>query len=309
MDSRRITLAIFGNQLSNSGFQPIYWINDPPRKLENALPAGVDDRPYIVALQQLEDYTQLTLVTSRVSSYQSSRPGALKIAVSMPRGWRIAGCKSLQEVLMRVYETFLQQCMTPRDEQAATYNFKEKMPPASLFADIVDGYTLEEAPDQPLPLSTMGSGLLVFDDSLPAVAPVKKGDSWRGFWTYVLCFALGALVWFVVSRTLFPSVFSPADADEKEKAAVVSDAEEVDDEGLPAEMTVAEEVPIDEEYELYGNDNDIVPPPDDEETVPQERRRGSATDTLPWRPEQYPQHRSNARQSEPQPKQTEPKWK
>ena len=245
MDSKRITLAIFGNQLSNSGFQPLYWINNPPKELENIVPPGMDDCPHFFTLQQLPGYTQLTLINCRVSSFQSARPGVLKMAVAIPQGYRLSNGESLTEVLMHVYDTFRQTCLTQRDEHAATFNFCEKLPPASTFADIVNSYTLVPASDQ--------------------------------------------------------TVTSTA----------VDDEEDKDEADLP----LLRQEPVDEEYELYGNDeeaydgieeetvDDIVPPPDARPAG----RRSSRTDTIPWKPEDYHQQHRNAKQSEPQPKhQTDP---
>ena len=45
MEQAKITLAIFGNQNSNSGFQPLFWINNPPQQLENMVPPAMEENP------------------------------------------------------------------------------------------------------------------------------------------------------------------------------------------------------------------------------------------------------------------------
>lgn len=292
MDSNRISLAIFGNQLSNSGFQPLYWINNPPQQLENIVPAGMDDSLFFLTLQQLPEHTQLTLTSCRVSSYQSARPGVLKMAVAIPRGYRPANGKSIHDVLMHIYDVFQQTCMTPRDEHAATFNFCEKLPPASTFADIVNNYALEPAPDQLSELGTVGDVPLLIDahqnDSTASAHPSRRTTLQIFLLALFLGLTLGALAAWLLKPTGSKAVT-------EEEQSITAVEEEDEDE---AEMPMTLEEPIDD-YELYGNDDDIVPPPEPTTTT---RRRASQTDTLPWRPDDYQQHR-NAKQSEPQPKQ------
>lgn len=305
MDSKRISLAIFGNQLSNSGFQPLYWINNPPKELENIVPPGMDDCPHFFTLQELPGYTQLTLTNCRVSSFQSARPGVLKMAVAIPNGYRLSNGESLMEVLMHIYETFRQTCMTQRDEHAATFNFCEKLPPASTFADIVNSYTLVPASDLLPTLGSFGDTPLLFDgmttSSEPSLLP-RQRRTWYGL---LIALLLGLLLGALITWLLKPG---PAAVSEQTIMPAMIDDEDKNETDLP----ILREEPVDEEYELYGNDeeaygtidedevNDIVPPP---EARPVNGRRGSRTDTIPWQPEDYHQNHRNAKQSEPQPKQ------
>lgn len=305
MDSKRITLAIFGNQLSNSGFQPLYWINNPPKELENIVPPGMDDCPHFFTLQQLPGYTQLTLTNCRVSSFQSARPGVLKMAVAIPQGYRLSNGESLTEVLMHVYDTFRQTCMTQRDEHAATFNFCEKLPPASTFADIVNSYTLVPASDQLPSLGIIGDTPLLFDGMPTSNEPSLLPRQRRTWYSLLLALLLGLLLGALIGWLLKPG--SDAASDQTVTSTAVDDEEDKDETDLP----LLRQEPVDEEYELYGNDeeaydgieeeivDDIVPPPDARPAG----RRSSRTDTIPWKPEDYHQQHRNAKQSEPQPKQ------
>lgn len=176
MSDTKISLAIFGNQNSNSGYQPLYWINDPPQQLENFVPPGMDENPYFFTLQVLPAHTQYTLIQNRVSSYMSSRPGVLKMAISIPKGYRISGGVSPMTVLIEVRKTFLDTCMTQRDAHIEAYNFKEKLADPDIFSTIVDAYQLEADTQPHLPMSGTDEMLMLLDDTAIAqlfIAPQK----------------------------------------------------------------------------------------------------------------------------------------
>ncbi len=163
MDNK-ISLAIFGNQNSNSGFQPLYWINNPPEQLENLVPPGMDENPYFFTLQVLPSHTQYTLIQNRVSSYMSSRAGVLKMAIAIPKGYCISGGVSPMEVLLKVRELFINTCMTRRDTHSEAYNFKEKLPPPDDFVSLVNGYALVATPKPHLPMTGTDEALMLLDD-------------------------------------------------------------------------------------------------------------------------------------------------
>ena len=152
MDNPRITLAIFGNQNSNSGFQPLCWINNPVQQLENLIPPGMEDNSYFFVLETGEKFTQYTLVQNHVSSYMSVRPGALKMAIGIPNGYRLADDESPLSLLMDVHDTFLQECMTQKSSLSENRNFKEELPDEQIFKDIVARYSLEPSYDPVYPM-------------------------------------------------------------------------------------------------------------------------------------------------------------
>lgn len=160
----KISLAIFGNQNSNSGFQPLYWINDPPQQLENIVPPGMDENPYFFTLQVLSTHIQYTLIHNRVSSYMSVRPGVLKMAIAIPKGYIISGDISPLEVLLVVRQAFINTCMTLRDAHTEAYNFKEKLADPDVFTSIIDSYELEADTRPYHPMSGTEDALLLLDD-------------------------------------------------------------------------------------------------------------------------------------------------
>lgn len=161
MDNPRITLAIFGNQNSNSGFQPLYWINNPVQPLENLIPPGMEENSYFFVLETGEKFTQYTLVQNHVSSYMSVRPGALKMAIGIPNGYRLDNDESPLTVLMAVQDTFLKECMTQKSSLSETRNFKQVLPDEQLFKSIVDGYSLIPSYDRVYPMQGADDAVLL----------------------------------------------------------------------------------------------------------------------------------------------------
>ena len=172
MDNPRITLAIFGNQNSNSGFQPLYWINNPVQPLENLIPPGMEENSYFFVLETGEKFTQYTLVQNHVSSYMSVRPGALKMAIGIPNGYRLANDESPLTVLMAVQDTFLKECMTQKSSLSETRNFKQVLPDEQLFKSIVDGYSLIPSYDRVYPMQGA-------DDAVLLLPPAQMADFFR----------------------------------------------------------------------------------------------------------------------------------
>lgn len=164
MDNIKISLAIFGNQNSNSGFQPLYWINDPPQQLENIVPPGMDENPYFFTLQVLPAHTQYTLIHNRVSSYMSVRPGVLKMAITIPKGYCISDGISPMQVLLDIRQEFIDTCMTLRDTQTKAYNFKEKLVSPDAFINIINAYELVPDSQPHLPMTGTEDAVMLLDD-------------------------------------------------------------------------------------------------------------------------------------------------
>ena len=164
MENNKISLAIFGNQNSNSGFQPLYWINNPPQQLENIVPPGMDENPYFFTLQVLPAHTQYTLIHNRVSSYMSVRPGVLKMAIAIPKGYTIRDGVSPLEVLLDVRQQFIETCMTLRDAQTDAYNYKEKLADPDIFVKIVDSYQLVPDRRPHFPMKGIEDAVMLLDD-------------------------------------------------------------------------------------------------------------------------------------------------
>ena len=151
MDNPRITLAIFGNQHSNSGFQPLYWINNPIRQLDNPLPPGMGKNPYFFVVETGPKHTQYTLVENNVSSFDGTRAGVLKMAIGIPNGYRLSN-ESPMNVLLEIRRTFLSQCMTQKSSITVTRNFKDELPDGQIFKNILDRYRLVRSYEQVCPM-------------------------------------------------------------------------------------------------------------------------------------------------------------
>ena len=152
MDTPKITLAVYGNQHSNSGFQPLYWINNPERQLENLLPPGMGQNPYYFVVETGTKYTQFTLIENNVSSYDGFRAGVLKMAIGIPNDYRLTNNESPMNVLLDIRKTFIEQCMTKKSSLSLTRNFKDELPDEQMFKDILNKYSLMRTYDQVYPM-------------------------------------------------------------------------------------------------------------------------------------------------------------
>ena len=178
----KISLAIFGNQISNSGFQPLYWLNNPPQQLENIVPPGMDENLYFFTMQILPEHTCFTLINNRVSSYMSVRPGVLKMEIAIPRGYRLANDVSPMDVLLNVRRKFFETNMTPREQHSETYNFNEKLVEPDVFLDLLDAYALEEAPGPRFAMRGTDDALLLLpDEDIALLFRYPQRSEFKGF--------------------------------------------------------------------------------------------------------------------------------
>lgn len=143
MNTPQISLAIYGNRLSSAGWEPLFWLNLPPfPELPNLGYPGVADVPYYFVVRNADRYTQFTLVHNKVKSYMASRPGMLKISIAIPYGYALAGGASPYDVLLRIRETFVTQCMTPIAGMVEAYEFRERMVGDAVFQSILAQFPL-----------------------------------------------------------------------------------------------------------------------------------------------------------------------
>jgi len=163
MEYPRITLAIYGNQYSNGGFQPLYWINSPVQQLANPIPPGMGDNPYFFVVQTGSRFTQFTLVENHVSSCDGFRAGVLKIAIGIPNDFRLDNDMSPMDLLLDIRRTFVSECMTQKSTLSLTRNFKEELPDDKVFKDIIEHYLLAPAYDTVYPMHGSDQAVILLD--------------------------------------------------------------------------------------------------------------------------------------------------
>ena len=182
MDTPKITLAIFGNQNSNSGFQPLYWINSPAQQLENLVPPGMEENPYFFVIETGPLFTQFTLIQNHVSSYMSSRPGVLKMAIGIPKGYRLANGVSPMDVLLGVRKIFIDTCMTQKSALTESYNFNDKLVEPDQLISYIDSFELQPAISQHREMTGTEDALMLLDKD--TTASLFKDVQYQEFTNY-----------------------------------------------------------------------------------------------------------------------------
>ena len=165
MDNPRITLAIYGNQYSNSGFQPLYWINNPIRQLENLLPPGMGKNPYYFVVETGLQHTQFTLIENNVSSCDGFRAGVLKMAIGIPNNYRLANDESPMNVLLEVRKTFIEQCMTKKSSLSLIRKFNSELPDEQVFKNILNSYGLVRSYEKVYPMQGTGDAVMLLSSA------------------------------------------------------------------------------------------------------------------------------------------------
>ena len=153
MTTSKISLSIYGNRISSAGWMPEVLLNNPRFDLENAHAAGVCGcNSFYYVLRIVPEYTMYVLAFTNVKSYGASRAGALKIGISIPRGYRIQGNVSPYDVLEELKQVIIDKALTPIIGARDGYNFKQEFLPQQVFEAILEKYPLESvrAPYRPM---------------------------------------------------------------------------------------------------------------------------------------------------------------
>lgn len=105
MDSNKIALKINGNPSANAGYASIGMHNSPLFQLPDGA-AAVGNVPFYFTIFIEPRFTQYTIVHNNVKSFGAQRDGALKIAISVPAGYKLSNNISPYDVLMQVDQRF-----------------------------------------------------------------------------------------------------------------------------------------------------------------------------------------------------------
>ena len=97
-----LSLYIYGNKHSDSGFAPILVIGTPLALADSFYP-GFESCPEFYVLHTTETQTLYTVVRNGVSSIGAARTGSFKMALGVPRGMKLAGGVSPYDVLTEAY--------------------------------------------------------------------------------------------------------------------------------------------------------------------------------------------------------------
>lgn len=144
MDNKFISVRVSGNPAPNGGFGSLIMFNNPRFELKDVFYGGFENNSYYFSIRIEQSQVVYKIIKNNVRSHGAIRAGALSLAFSIPKGYKVDGFNPY-EVLMDLLDTFLKNCMTCRDEQAGTYEFNDVRVPLDALDETAQKYTLIES--------------------------------------------------------------------------------------------------------------------------------------------------------------------
>ena len=144
MDNKFISIKVSGNPDPNGGFGSLIMFNNPRFELKDVFYGGFESNSFYYSIRIDQSQVVYKIIKNNVRSHGVIRAGALSLAFSIPKGYKVDGYKPY-EVLMDLLYTFLKNCMTCRDEIADTYEFNDVRVPLDALDETAKKYTLTES--------------------------------------------------------------------------------------------------------------------------------------------------------------------
>lgn len=141
MDNKFISVKVSGNPAPNGGFGPLIMFNNPRFELKDVFYGGFESNSYYFSIRIDQSQVVYKIIKNNVRSHGAIRAGALSLAFSIPKGYKV-DCFKPYEVLMDLLDTFQKNCMICRDEQAGTYEFNDVRVPLDALDETAGKYTL-----------------------------------------------------------------------------------------------------------------------------------------------------------------------
>ncbi len=187
MTNPLISLAIFGTRLNQAGWEGLLLLNRPPFPLllNLGVPGmGMNRTYYTIGIR--ETYTQFTLVYNPkyIQAYDANRDGALKLSISIPRGYRLAGGISPYKLLIELQTVLEKEALTPVPGVPGKYKFKEKFPSVEVFEEVLKNYPLEKFEGRHRPMSATAQSLGVILANDPTTELLFKDVHYPEFTEY-----------------------------------------------------------------------------------------------------------------------------
>ncbi len=171
MGDPKISLMIYGTRLSTSGWEPLVMLNNPPfPPLANMGVAGVGENPTYYTFRIDQNYTQYTLVYNPkyIKAHAAQRAGALKVSISIPKGYKLEGDASPYNVFIDIQRTLEEHALSRIVGKQGAFEFKATFPSDEVFAQVLNSFRLVEAkmPHRPMSSTSTEVGMIIADDSL-----------------------------------------------------------------------------------------------------------------------------------------------
>ena len=145
-ENKYISVKICGSAVPNLGYETLIRCNNPNIDIKDRNYDGMGKNSYFFSICIEQKQIVYSLIKNYIRAHGSIRPSNLTIALSIPRGYRLAGDVSPYDALIDLKDTFLQECLICRDEIIETYEFKEERPDLDVLDETAKNYPLVEFP-------------------------------------------------------------------------------------------------------------------------------------------------------------------
>lgn len=170
MASDKISLMIFGNKTNAGGWNPIIDdINTPPfPDLTNIRPGGLGDNVNYLLIRIDKNYTQYTLVFNpqHIKASDGMRDGALKMAFSIPRGYKLDKGATPYNVLINLWHTLEEEVLVKVPGTDNVFRFTAGEPDRQKFVEALSEFRLipTDSPHRPMSDTSTKVGIILADE-------------------------------------------------------------------------------------------------------------------------------------------------
>lgn len=145
-ENKYISVKVCGSPSPILGYETLIMWNSPNIDVKDRNYEGMWKNSYFFSICIEQKQIVYSLIKNHIRAHGAIRPSNLTIALSIPRGYRLAGGVSPYDALIDLKDTFLQECLICRDEIIETYEFKEERPPLDVLDETAKKYPLVEFP-------------------------------------------------------------------------------------------------------------------------------------------------------------------
>ena len=145
-ENKYISVKVCGSPGPILGYETLIMWNSPNIDVKDRNYEGMGKNSYFFSICIEQKQIVYSLIKNYIRAHGAIRQSKLTIALSIPRGYRLAGGVSPYDALIDLKDTFLQECLICRDEILETYEFKEERPPLDVLDETAKKYPLVECP-------------------------------------------------------------------------------------------------------------------------------------------------------------------
>lgn len=164
-----LSAKIYGNPHANSGFMPIASFNATSSfEVPDVEYGGLSDNSYFFLIKTTAEHVMYTLVKNQVYSYSQNaetRLGSLKIAITIPKDYKLAENHTPYDVLIQFKNHFLASCMKCISPTRDAYQFIGANIDQHILDDVARRYELVPHVGPYRPMIGNKTGCITTDDN------------------------------------------------------------------------------------------------------------------------------------------------